>query len=410
MAYARKIPIKILQLSSFDDYFNYLWKIFCRLSRGAERTDVIFDVYTKNSTKMHERQRRSKILGVRTKIAQYQQRLPIDMDGFWSCEDNKVNFKNQFINWIKHKYTNNSSLYLGGSHSEDQYKCVLLKGPTETSIRLLYCLHEEADDRIMYHVTHSVKVDKVSKVVVASADTDVFIVLVHNYGKWLKMDLKELWCICGTGSTKKAVPIHILYSTLGPDIAHILPALHAVSGTDTTPKVGTKSCALRTVKRIGPNLLKTFGIEQLNEDMMVSTEKFMVGFFTDSSEICTFDQLRHEFYYKNKKSLNLKTFPPTSNSIRTHIKLSYLQTYRWVNAAWLEDFNNLDPLSYGYVNVVDENILKPDVITEKLPPDFPVPCICLKCARDTVCPCRVKEIKCSAYCKCRREEMCRNPH
>ena len=60
-------------------------------------------------------------------------------------------------------------------------------------MRLLKCEHEEADDRIMYHISHAVKVDRYQRAVVALADTDVFLCLLYNFTHWVHSDINELW-------------------------------------------------------------------------------------------------------------------------------------------------------------------------------------------------------------------------
>ena len=53
---------------------------------------------------------------------------------------------------------------------------------------------------------------------------------------------------------------------------------------------------------------------------------------------------------------------------------------------------DLNPVDYAYS--LDENEhLVPDVVDgDRIPSDFPLPCNCLKCAKSTVCPCRVKQL------------------
>ena len=53
--------------------------------------------------------------------------------------------------------------------------CLRVSERHESYVHLLKCDHEEADDRIMFHINHKVIIDQFRKVIVASADTDIFI-------------------------------------------------------------------------------------------------------------------------------------------------------------------------------------------------------------------------------------------
>ena len=49
MAYTRKIPQKRMRLSTYEDYFNALWKMLSRISKESIRIDIVFDVYLRYS-------------------------------------------------------------------------------------------------------------------------------------------------------------------------------------------------------------------------------------------------------------------------------------------------------------------------------------------------------------------------
>ena len=49
----------------------------------------------------------------------------------------------------------------------------------------------------MFHVNHAVEVDKFSKVVIASSDTDVFVCALYHFSCRLYSGLDELWIISG---------------------------------------------------------------------------------------------------------------------------------------------------------------------------------------------------------------------
>ena len=51
--------------------------------------------------------------------------------------------------------------------------------------------------------------------------------------------------LCGQGSTKRAVPIHEIATILDNTITDILLQVRALTGCDTTSKIGTKRSALQ---------------------------------------------------------------------------------------------------------------------------------------------------------------------
>ena len=152
-----------------------MWSTFTYLSESCSRTDIVFDIYLPNSIKEHERNRHKTTQGILTNITRFDQPLPVDMDKFWSLNENKVNFQQFFIKWVKETYSNSEPVYLCGSYVDDMTSCVLLSSGHITLERLLKCDHEEADDRILFRVNHGVKVEKFRSVIIASPDMDIFI-------------------------------------------------------------------------------------------------------------------------------------------------------------------------------------------------------------------------------------------
>ena len=71
------------------------------------------------------------------------------------------------------------------------------------------------------------------------------------------------------------VPVHNLVNLFGSGVVDILPAAHALTGCDTTTKVGTKSKALKTVISCA-DILKTFGKDEINDQMIADAGQFLV--------------------------------------------------------------------------------------------------------------------------------------
>ena len=190
MAYARKVPVKKANLRTYEDFIKNLWNTFTHIAKNSNRIDIIFDLYLEGSIKQNERDRRKKSTPINVTICSTDQTLPVEMDSFWSSSKNKVELQMCFINWICKSYVDNKPVYLGGSHPEDITKCVKVCDGISEDIRLLKCDHEEADDRIMYHINH--------------ADIDIFICLIYHFTRCNFLNLQEIWMLCGQGSTKRS--------------------------------------------------------------------------------------------------------------------------------------------------------------------------------------------------------------
>ena len=69
---------------------------------------------------------------------------------------------------------------------------------------------------------------------------------------------------------------------------------------------------------------------------------------------------------------------------------------------------DLSLIDYGYSLDEDDHLVHEIVEEDTIPSDFPSPCNCLKCAKSTVYPCRIKQIRCCEFCKCNAARDCKN--
>ena len=90
-----------------------------------------------------------------------------------------------FIDWLAKTFSGSIFLYLGGSYHRKIISC----------FNLLKWDHEGVDDRIMFHVNHTVKVDNFSKVIIDSTDSDVFVCALYHFSCWMHSGLDEKICI-----------------------------------------------------------------------------------------------------------------------------------------------------------------------------------------------------------------------
>ena len=165
-----------------------------------------------------------------------------------------------------------------------------MKNGMKTLVPELRTSHDEADDRIMIHVNHAVKKDCYEFVLICSRDSDVFVSLMYHFeSEWKEKGLNELW-IENMGSY---TPLHDVCANLPPETVEMLPAVHCLTGCDTTSKVGTKKKALALMKTGKHPVLKDFGRNKLDQQMLEGAEKFLVKCLPKSSSVDSFDLLRH---------------------------------------------------------------------------------------------------------------------
>ena len=141
--------------------------------------------------------------------------------------------------------------------------------------------------------------------------------------------------------------------------------------------------------------------------MILLAEKFLVECISKGSERNNFDDICFEMYHQKSLQLYLEKLPWTLSSIHIHIKRAFLQCYLWLHAPFVESIE-INPEDYGH-ELTEEDMLVSTITTEDIiPDDFPVLCSCLKCVKKTLCPCRVKLISCSKFCKCEASSSCNN--
>ena len=212
---------------------------------------------------------------------------------------------------------------------------------------LLKCSHEEADDRILFHLSQGVKIGKFCNVIIDSPDTDVLVSSIYHFGQLMFFDLKELWFITGRSSSRFIIPVHDSVNGMESDLIDILPAAHALTDCDTTSKVGTNAAAFKTAEKYGYELIYSFGKSELTDQMINDAKRFLVRCLSSNDNIDCFDELRHEIYHKKQLQFNIETFPPTSSSIKIHIRCAYLQCHLWQHALFVSK-KTIDPLEFGY--------------------------------------------------------------
>ena len=355
-----------------------MWKTISFLSKDAQHTDIVFYLYLENTVKYGERNHHQRTTAIDVIIEKDNQPLPVTMDSFWASSTNKENLKIFFINWLLKFYKDDRPDYLGGSVPGDITCCIQIIGGISSNCLDLKCDHEEADEQILYHINHAILYESYTKVVMAATDTDIFISLLYHYQQWVYEDLQEIWMLHSQGVSSRALSIPKIAETLESDVISVLPAVHALSGCDSTSKIGSKKTALKVLEGGLVESLLEFGRQPLSENHVSNAENFLVKCYNQKANAKTFDDLRYKEYHSKAFNFDLEKLLPTSNSIYKHIQHAYYQCFMWVNTASNESMY-LDPLCYGYT-LDDNERLVADICSLELPDNFPLPCTCGTCA------------------------------
>ena len=407
MALVRTVSLKKRQppVKTFGDFATCLTAMIMSASCDSDEVHIVFDTYKDDSIKNMERLRRGKCKDMLVfDVVSPNQNVPVHLDKFWASSVSKTAFQAFYVEWLTSNYHGNKPLHLG-----IQPKSWRVSAGHVHHCPLLDCTHEEADDRIMFHI-QVILSDRTSStsVTVFSADTDVFICLLYHLStNWRYHDLTELWVVRNSGVKRSVLPVHDICTSLDDKLVQCLPALHALTGCDSTSKISTKLSALNTI-RIPENtaLILNFGCPQLTELATQMAELFLVKCLKSSADLETFNALRVGSFDKNSLKFDSEKTACTSSNARKHIRRSYYQVQLWIQAPHRDASQFLNAELYGWETV--DGILVPEVISAK-PHGLPDPCKCGKCARKNVCPCRIAEVKCCRYCKCKAGDDCKNP-
>ena len=104
----------------------------------------------------------------------------------------------------------------------------------------------------------------------------------------------------------EVVPIHDLVDVMEPDLVEILPAIHALTGCDSTSKFGTKGRAIKEGLKNGYSLLYSFGRDEMSNEMLADAEKFLINCIS-KHQVETLDELRNN--WMNINSAHTSSIP-----------------------------------------------------------------------------------------------------
>ena len=185
---------------------------------------------------------------------------------------------------------------------------------------------------------------------VSSGDSDVFVCLLyHITNNWRHIGLQDLWLVRNSGVKRCILPLHDICKSIGDELTQCLPALHALTGCDTTSKISTKLAALNAVRKPDNcSLISHFTCPQFTESTCKMAESFLVKCLKPSTKLETFDEIRLSEFESNALNIDLEKTPCTSANARTHIQRANYQTQLWIQALFRDATLQLNAETHGF--------------------------------------------------------------
>ena len=212
----------------------------------------------------------------------------------------------------------------------------------------------------------------------------------------------------GTSKQHKYIPINSLihHMNFGPTFLASLPALHALTGCDSTSFfLGRGKRIAWTTFQEHHELLKDLGKAELTQNILNDAEIFVCKLYLNQ-EHKRVNDVRSTMFLKARSPESL---PPTGDSLSFHVKRAHYQASVWRQAD-VQIPQLALPETMGWIK--EGAVLKPQLMSLQPVPDSCTAiifCGCKKQCQSLRCKCRNAMLPCTAACKCSDgENACQN--
>ena len=207
-----------------------------------------------------------------------------------------------------------------------------------------YSMHEEADNRMFFHLNHA---QPGNTVVIRTDDTDSLVIALGN--KHLFSEL-QIWLEVGVQGKNnlRFIDVKTIHSELGETLCKSLPAYHALTGCDYTASFFKKGKVrplklLQKYPDIQMALAELSSVENINENIFSTIESYVCKIY-GSKTIDKVNDLRTHIFTKkyNKikpedrldavKKFDSSLMPPCKDVLLLKLKRVNLITRRWASA------------------------------------------------------------------------------
>ena len=165
--------------------------------------------------------------------------MPINIDTFWASISNKAKLQALLEKWVTENAENKCpEVEIVFSHFCAQsmsLPCQFFKEDYLMSLPELDLKIEDAGVRLMPYAMYATRTGA-KRLVILSCDTDVMVLALFFNSDLETNGLSELWMRAGVGDSVWYIPLHMI-AEKKQELCTVLPAVHILTGCDTTSKV-----------------------------------------------------------------------------------------------------------------------------------------------------------------------------
>ena len=348
---------------TFGEIASSILQILCGMS---ERVDMICDVYRSPSIKDLEHCRRSSDDAAYS-ITGPDQRRPKD----WQKALKSANFKTAFLNFLAQEWTANADvsklaghhIYLAVEevcHLYTVHQCSVF----HEEVADLACSHEEADTRIVFHLSR-LQLNNNPTVAVRCSDTDIFVLLLFHISQLSHKPLVWMDVRLSSNNTRRFINISQLANHMDKKVVAALPGFHAYTGSDFTAsfmgKGKMRPYDIMIQNEKFTNAFACLGRSDKVDDSIISDiEKFTCCIYS-MPKLSSVNDVRMAVFERkyapsktasqplNKiKGTNPSDMPPCLSSMVNKVKRTNFIAYMWKNAS-VSNPSDLDPKDHGWL-------------------------------------------------------------
>lgn len=277
-------------------------------------------------------------------------------------------------------------------------KCFRITKDTSSEVESLYSTQEEADTRTFLHEKHAV--EESTAVIIASQDTDVFIMFLS----FARQFACQVYIEGGTQTRDKIVDVQKVDAAVGQNTCFALPGLHSFTGCDTLSAFGGKG-KIGVFKLVQKKTKYQVAFTQLGKewsvpgDLFNMLQEFTCKLYAARCPNATVNKLRYQLFRAKKGEVESGQLPPCEDCLLMH---SFRANYQaGVRRRALEECPSIpNPSGHGWCYEDGKLTIcwmtgspAPDVITEFLS------CKCSSVCKLPNCQGLSNGLKCTITCK-----------